>query len=226
MARSKFSLILALMMLGSGAYGFAIGRFEVFPFQWLRTVWLGVKTTHSVDSPYARRERFERMPISANIVMLGDSDSHTSLMDWQDLIPGVTIANRGIAGDTVARMLERLGPIVAAKPEKVLVMAGINDIIAGTSVKEIATNYKNLITILSEAGSSVFVQSTLVTADAKLNAKVDELNSRLVVLCRELIPSLIDQNRWAHWRNPMDMILQGCSTSLFQASQQWSTISS
>ena len=43
---------------------------------------------------------------------------------------------------------------------------------------------------------------------------------------KDRIPSLIDQNRWAHWRNPMDMILQGCSTSLFQASQQWSTISS
>ncbi len=24
-----------------------------------------------------------------------------------------------------------------------------------------------------------------------------------------LIPSLIDQNPWAHWRNPMDMIFQG-----------------
>jgi len=24
-----------------------------------------------------------------------------------------------------------------------------------------------------------------------------------------LIPSPIDQNRWAHWRNPMDMIRQG-----------------
>ena len=26
---------------------------------------------------------------------------------------------------------------------------------------------------------------------------------------RELIPSPIDQNRCAHWRNPMDMIRQG-----------------
>ena len=32
-----------------------------------------------------------------------------------------------------------------------------------------------------------------------------------------LIPSPIDQNRCAHWRNPMDMIFQGWSTSLFQA---------
>src|SRR5450756_2878021 len=40
------------------------------------------------------------------------------------------------------------------------------------------------------------------------------------------IPSPIDQNPCAHWRNPMDMMRQGWSTSLFQASQQWSTRSS
>jgi hypothetical protein len=35
-----------------------------------------------------------------------------------------------------------------------------------------------------------------------------------------LIPSLTDQNPCAHWRKPMDMMRQGCSTSLFHASQQ------
>jgi hypothetical protein len=37
---------------------------------------------------------------------------------------------------------------------------------------------------------------------------------------RPLIPSIIDQNPCAHWRKPMDMMRQGCSTSLFHASQQ------
>jgi len=41
-----------------------------------------------------------------------------------------------------------------------------------------------------------------------------------------LIPALVDQNLWAQSRSPMDMILHGWSTSLFHASQQWSTISS
>jgi len=35
-----------------------------------------------------------------------------------------------------------------------------------------------------------------------------------------VIPSPIDQNPCAHWRSPMDMMRQGCSTSLFQAKQQ------
>src|SRR5262249_55691330 len=41
-----------------------------------------------------------------------------------------------------------------------------------------------------------------------------------------LLPNPIDQNPWAHWRSPMDMMRQGWSTSLFHAAQQWSTRSS
>jgi len=41
-----------------------------------------------------------------------------------------------------------------------------------------------------------------------------------------VIPNPIDQNPWAHWRSPMDMMRQGWSTSLFHAAQQWSTRSS
>jgi hypothetical protein len=35
-----------------------------------------------------------------------------------------------------------------------------------------------------------------------------------------LIPRFTDQNSRAQFRNPIDMIFQGWSTSLFQASQQ------
>src|SRR5262245_28918176 len=37
-----------------------------------------------------------------------------------------------------------------------------------------------------------------------------------------VIPRLSDQNRWAQSRMPMDMMVQGCASSLLQASQQWS----
>jgi hypothetical protein len=37
------------------------------------------------------------------------------------------------------------------------------------------------------------------------------------VASARFIPRLIDQNRCAHWRNPMDMIFQGRSMSVFQA---------
>src|ERR1700682_1717997 len=40
---------------------------------------------------------------------------------------------------------------------------------------------------------------------------------RLHIVTEKVIPRLIDQNRCAHWRNPMDMIFQGRSMSVFQA---------
>jgi hypothetical protein len=39
----------------------------------------------------------------------------------------------------------------------------------------------------------------------------------------ELIPTCADQNPLAQSRRPMDMMVQGRSMSLFQATQQWST---
>jgi len=36
----------------------------------------------------------------------------------------------------------------------------------------------------------------------------------------DLIPTVTDQNPCAQSRSPMDMMRQGCATSLFQASQQ------
>lgn len=41
-----------------------------------------------------------------------------------------------------------------------------------------------------------------------------------------LIPTCIDQNSCAHSRVPMEVILSGMLTNLFQALQQWSTMSS
>jgi hypothetical protein len=43
------------------------------------------------------------------------------------------------------------------------------------------------------------------------------LSLRFEINGGHLIPHLIDQNPCAHWRNPIDMIFQGRSTSVFQA---------
>jgi hypothetical protein len=42
----------------------------------------------------------------------------------------------------------------------------------------------------------------------------------------ELIPTRIDHDPCARWRMPMDMMRHGWLTRLFQAKQQWSTMSS
>ena len=59
---------------------------------------------------------------------------------------------------------------------------------------------------------------------------IDDIAARFFVgaqvVRQRLIPTRADQNRYAQSRSPMDMMRQGCSTSLFHASQQWSTMSS
>ena len=42
--------------------------------------------------------------------------------------------------------------------------------------------------------------------------------TKLVI--KQVISTCIDQNSFAHWRFSMDMMREGCSISLFQASQQ------
>ena len=52
-------------------------------------------------------------------------------------------------------------------------------------------------------------------------------NRWVTIFARErLIPSPNDHDLCAHWRFPIDMIIQGRSMSLFQASQQWARMSS
>ncbi len=51
---------------------------------------------------------------------------------------------------------------------------------------------------------------------------------RLITRARQeirVIPACADQNPWAQSRRPIDMMSQGWSMSLLQASQQWSRMS-
>src|SRR5215813_1384945 len=47
------------------------------------------------------------------------------------------------------------------------------------------------------------------------SSSLDRPQSPLSEPADHLIPNPIDQNPWAHWRSPMDMMRQGWSTSLF-----------
>jgi len=51
-------------------------------------------------------------------------------------------------------------------------------------------------------------------------AKIIDLYPEASIPHFRLIPTVTDQNPCAQSRSPMDMMRQGCATSLFQASQQ------
>jgi lysophospholipase L1-like esterase len=119
----------------------------------------------------------ERMGIFSNelpeknrIVLLGNSI--TEFGDWKRLLPEVAVINRGIAGDNTFGMLDRLQDVIALKPAKLLIEAGINDIGQGVPLRMISGNITSMagwIQVKSPT-TRVYVMSILPTND---NARID-----------------------------------------------------
>lgn len=61
------------------------------------------------------------------IVMLGNS--LTEQGSWAEYFPGKDVLNRGIGGDIIAGMVDRLPDILDNKPAKIFITAGVNDIL-------------------------------------------------------------------------------------------------
>jgi lysophospholipase L1-like esterase len=113
--------------------------------------------------------------------MLGDSI--TAGTDWASF----DVANRGIPGDTTDGVLGRIDNIVAMHPRCVAVMIGINDLLSikPKSVQQILENYTAIVDRLSASGSTVIVQSTLVTSHTSENASVIDIDRTLADMCRQ-----------------------------------------
>jgi lysophospholipase L1-like esterase len=107
---------------------------------------------------------FEAMPAdTGEIVFVGNSI--TDYCDWYELFGNQKIRNRGISGDVINGVIGRLDEIVRAKPEKIFLMIGINDLGQGNSVQEILENYKRLIRLIKEKSprTKLYLQSILPT---------------------------------------------------------------
>ena len=97
------------------------------------------------------------------IVMLGNSLNNNAL--WTELFPFGTILNRGISGDVVDGVCQRVDEIVPDKPAKIFLITGTNDFINDPEVTgpQVWERYEKLIkTIRTELpDTKLFVQGTL-----------------------------------------------------------------
>jgi lysophospholipase L1-like esterase len=78
-----------------------------------------------------------------HVVLLGDS--LTEFGPWGELLPGLDVLNRGIAGDTVAGVTRRLGPALAGPPRAIALLVGINDLLAGRPPEAVAADLGSLV---------------------------------------------------------------------------------
>jgi hypothetical protein len=123
-------------------------------------------------------------PAKTSVALLGDSITHGGL--WALYFPAHNIFNHGVPGDGTEGMLTRLGPVLATKPQRILLLAGINDILRGRDPHDVFATYRQLVNGLAGGGRKLYVESTLyVTAPMPLavNDKVNTLNGLLQKLC-------------------------------------------
>jgi hypothetical protein len=81
--------------------------------------------------------------------------------------------------------LDRIDEIIAMHPRCVAVMIGINAVLSvkPASVQHVLQNYSTIIDRLRTSGSTVIVQSTLITSTASANASVLDIDRALAEMC-------------------------------------------
>jgi lysophospholipase L1-like esterase len=140
-----------------------------------------------------------RNPIqSTDIVFLGDSI--TEGFDLEYYFKRPDIKNRGTSGDTTHQVLYRLIEITNAKPAKVFLMIGINDLFNDDSEDEVFNNIKQIIERIQRDSpeTKLYIQSilpvneTLLLVEGLLNVMIYKVNDELKKLCKEKSMIYID----------------------------------
>lgn len=111
------------------------------------------------------------------IIFLGDS--LIDICEWNELFQNPLIKNRGISGDTTYGVLNRLEEITEAKPSKVFIMLGINDIGKCRPTQNIIEDYEKILNKIKTDSPStkIYVHSVLPINKDKFitHTKVEEI---------------------------------------------------
>lgn len=98
---------------------------------------------------------------STSIVMLGNSLTHGC--EWHELLGNPHVVNRGINGDIIGGLHDRLTAVTAGRPAKIFLLCGVNDISHDLSADSIAGALGSLIAEIREQtpDTRLYVQSLL-----------------------------------------------------------------
>jgi len=114
-----------------------------------------------------------------NIVMVGDDYIDRGL--WNEFFNDTTFKNRGITYDATEHVLYRIDKIAAAKPYKIFVSVGFNDILHGTPAKQIEANIETIFNRIHKLSKNtkcywmnIVCSSTLTEEQRKIAEAVNE----------------------------------------------------
>ena len=131
---------------------------------------------------------------STSIVMLGNSLTHGC--EWHELFNNPKIVNRGINGDIVDGLRERLPAITAGKPAKIFLLCGVNDISHNLSADSIATALGNLMAEIRRQTpeTRLYVQSLLPINNSFGRYKAIAGKEQVVRDVNALLPAIAEAN--------------------------------
>lgn len=143
---------------------------------------------------YQRASLFDKLPVEKDdIVFVGNS--LTQICEWHELFGNSKIKNRGIIGDVVQGIRDRIDCVVNGHPSKIFLLCGVNDVSHNLTADSIATALGNLIDYIrvSTPETKLYVQSLLPINETfgrykALNGKtpvIPEINSKLSQMAQD-----------------------------------------
>lgn len=111
---------------------------------------------------YQQQTLFESLPVQKKQVIFC-GNSITDGGEWQEIFNDINIINRGISGDIVQGVIDRIDELTRHQPCKLFLLIGVNDISKGTATKLIAERTKEFIErfLQKSPATKIFVQSVL-----------------------------------------------------------------
>ena len=169
------SAIIALALSAAFSCCLAAGAYEVFPYQVFRAAKNLVDGEDGkrdplvyIDNPLAVEvgRSDPQWGTSADVVMIGDSITASARVE--EMFPASNVVNRGVGGDTVQGVLDRLSGILELRPKQAFLLIGINDIIFDNPVPKVVSRYEQVLTKLEQEGVQPVVQSVIVCGKAPI----------------------------------------------------------
>ena len=167
--------------------------------------------TANQDKYYVRRAtHFDDLPVyPKDIIMLGNS--LTDGAEWNELLRDPNVKNRGIIGDIIQGLYERMEPILKGQPRKIFILSGVNDVSHGVDGDSIGRVMEKLIILIKERcpRTEIYVQSMLpFNTDVQMwkllkdreqvvidgNRAMEEAAKRQGVTWINLYPLFVDKN--------------------------------
>lgn len=114
-----------------------------------------------------KESQFFDLSIDSNsVVFVGDSI--TDMGEWAEIFGSTDYKNRGIQGDNIKGVNDRIDNIAKQIPAKIFLLVGTNDLTNNTFDNGLIENYRNIIKNIKKASpeTDIYVQSVLPVNDS------------------------------------------------------------